>query len=248
MQFKSRCGLLMLHRLNISREALIFAYYCKYNLHLSPGVIIVSLKFRWKIHAITIISFHDWNIIIVSLKFRWKIHAITIISFHDWNIFCFCSSKWRRRNIAVPESTSGTQSSETLHPVDSTVNRNIRHSPDVPMSVPTVYYENHSNTYEKANGEYDYIDVKDDIEQYEIVQNEENIRQRDVLSDNYEHIVVNHKEESKTYERLSFVQWNDVSIIVFFSLIAQDWTYSNDTQNWSHDRVQWVCHQLEFNF
>ena len=74
------------------------------------------------------------------------------------------------------------------------------------MSVPTVYYENHSNTYEKVNGEYDYIDVKNDIEQYEIVQNEENIRQRDVLSDNYEHIVVNHKEESKTYERFSFVQ------------------------------------------
>ena len=72
--------------------------------------------------------------------------------------------------------------------------------------MPTVYYENHSNTYEKVNGEYDYIDVKNDIEQYEIVQNEENIRQRDVLSDNYEHIVVSHKEESKTYERLSFVQ------------------------------------------
>ena len=74
------------------------------------------------------------------------------------------------------------------------------------MSVPTVYYENHSNTYEKVDGEYDYIDVKDDIEQYEIVQNEENIGQRDVLSDNYEHIGVIHKEESKIYDGLSCVQ------------------------------------------
>ena len=81
-----------------------------------------------------------------------------------------------------------------------------RNTAIVPVSVPTVYYENHSNTYEKVDGEYDYIDVKDDIEQYEIVQNEANIGQRDVLSDNYEHIGVIHKEESKTYDGLSFVQ------------------------------------------